>query len=188
MKMKNKILVIMLLLLAMFLAAFAVHAESGKQAPIPTQTKEKAEPEAAVSAVEVKQTTFPQSAPLSSPALGYKMVTDALDGFGGESESDNYRIPVNSGGQASAVGISVGVTFGTNAGFVYASHVKHGDANANGLVDLSDVIYLLNYLFRNGPLPCPMEAGDANCNGLVDLSDAIFLLNYLFKGGAAPSC
>jgi hypothetical protein len=124
----------------------------------------------------------------ASPSLGYKLVTDALNSFGGESESDNYRIPVNSGGQVSVVGISVSVAYGIDAGFVYASHVKRGDASANGLVDMGDAIYLLNYLFRGGADPCPMEAGDANCNGLVDMGDAIFLLNYLFKGGEAPSC
>jgi hypothetical protein len=187
MKMKNKILVIMLLLLAMFLAAFAVHAESGKQVSGSVENKEKPAP-AAVSTIEVEQTTPSKSVPLANPALGYKLVTDVLDGFGGESESDNYKIPVNSGGQASVVGISVGVTFGTNAGYAYASHVKHGDANANGLINLSDVIYLLNYLFRGGSSPCPMEAGDVNCDGAVNLSDDIILLNYLFRGGEAPSC
>jgi hypothetical protein len=198
-KMKNNMLVFMLLVLAVFLAALGVHADSNKQAlpkkeKQPTtsvQQKDKTEPTqtaTAASDVQIKQTNPPQNAPSVSPSLGYKMVTDALDGFGGESESDNYRIPVNSGGQASVVGISVGVAYGIDAGFVYASHVKRGDASANGLVDMGDAIFLLNYLFRGGADPCPMEAGDANCNGQVDMGDAIFLLNYLFKGGEAPSC
>ena len=51
-----------------------------------------------------------------------------------------------------------------------------------------NALYILNYLFKGGPRPCPMEAGDANCNGVVDLGDAIYALNYLFKGGPAPSC
>lgn len=56
-------------------------------------------------------------------------------------------------------------------------------------VDLSDLIYLVNYLFLGGPAPaCPAEAntnGDALC--AVDLSDLIYLVNYLFLGGTAPA-
>jgi hypothetical protein len=40
-----------------------------------------------------------------------------------------------------------------------------GDLNANGTVDLSDVIYLAQYLFRGGPAPIPVvtsDPGDGN--------------------------
>jgi PKD repeat protein len=63
-----------------------------------------------------------------------------------------------------------------------------GDANMDGTVNLSDVIFLLNYLFKEGPPPVPLEVADATCNGIVDLADAIYLLNYLFKGGPPPGC
>jgi hypothetical protein len=61
-----------------------------------------------------------------------------------------------------------------------------GDANGDGLIDPSDVVYLINYLFRSGPSPVPYQAGDANCNGVVDASDAVYLLNYLYRGGPEP--
>jgi M6 family metalloprotease-like protein len=63
-----------------------------------------------------------------------------------------------------------------------------GDANGDETINLSDAIYLLNYLFKNDSPPDPMEAGDANCDENVNLSDAIYLLNYLFKGGNPPGC
>jgi hypothetical protein len=63
-----------------------------------------------------------------------------------------------------------------------------GDANGDATINLSDAIYLLNYLFRSGFPPDPLEAGDANCDEVVNLSDAIYLLNYLFKGGDPPGC
>jgi PKD repeat protein len=64
-----------------------------------------------------------------------------------------------------------------------------GDANADGVVDISDVVYLLNYLFIHGPAPVPtLDAGDANCDRVVDASDLVYLLNYLFAHGPAPSC
>lgn len=61
-----------------------------------------------------------------------------------------------------------------------------GDANHNGNVDLSDLIWLTNYLFMGGVQPVPMLAGDINCDGNVDLSDLIGLVNYLFVAGPAP--
>jgi hypothetical protein len=65
----------------------------------------------------------------------------------------------------------------------------YGDANGDGLVDISDVVYLLNYLFVHGPAPVPtLDAGDANCDRVVDASDLVYLLNYLFVNGPPPSC
>jgi hypothetical protein len=63
-----------------------------------------------------------------------------------------------------------------------------GDANGDGVIDISDVVYLLNYLFINGPAPVPLAAGDATCDGVVDASDLVYLLNYLFAHGPAPEC
>jgi hypothetical protein len=63
-----------------------------------------------------------------------------------------------------------------------------GNANGDGLVDVGDVIYLINYLFVGGPAPNPLESGDANCDGLVDIVDVVYLINYLFVGGPPPLC
>ncbi len=61
-----------------------------------------------------------------------------------------------------------------------------GDADGDGFVTLSDVVFLINYIFANGVPPDPMSAGDSNCDGLVNLSDAVYLINYIFREGAAP--
>lgn len=61
-----------------------------------------------------------------------------------------------------------------------------GDANGDGAIDVADPIYVLNYLYKDGPAPVPLAAGDANADCAVDLADAIYLLNYLYKGGAPP--
>lgn len=70
----------------------------------------------------------------------------------------------------------------------FESGFIRGDATADGLVNLGDAIYILNFLFKNGPPPNPMAAGDTNCDGTVSLSDAIYLLNFLFKEGNPPGC
>ena len=61
-----------------------------------------------------------------------------------------------------------------------------GDADADSLVDLADVVFLVNYLYRDGAHPCVMEAADVNGDCQVDLGDIVYLLNFLFKGGSAP--
>ena len=62
-----------------------------------------------------------------------------------------------------------------------------GDGNADGKITISDVIYIVNYLFKGGPEPIPeVSVGDANCDDKVTVSDVIYLINYLFKGGPAP--
>jgi CSLREA domain-containing protein len=61
-----------------------------------------------------------------------------------------------------------------------------GDVNGDGTVDLSDVFFLINFLFAGGPLP----PGLANVDGdqAMTVGDVFFLLNRLFASGPAPSC
>ncbi len=68
------------------------------------------------------------------------------------------------------------------------SEYMPGDVNSDMLITIDDVVYLLNYLYKSGQAPDPLESGDANCDLVVDLSDAVFLLNYLFRNGPAPGC
>jgi hypothetical protein len=63
-----------------------------------------------------------------------------------------------------------------------------GDANGDGVIDPGDVVYLINYLFRDGPIPEPVQAGDANSDGEVEPGDVVYLLNYLFRNGPPPEC
>jgi hypothetical protein len=63
-----------------------------------------------------------------------------------------------------------------------------GDADGDGEIDIADVVYLINYLFIDGPAPELLEAGDANCDGTVDIADVVYLINYLFIGGPPPVC
>ena len=61
-----------------------------------------------------------------------------------------------------------------------------GDANRDRLITLSDVIFLVNYIFKGGLYPYPFQAGDPNCSDSITLADVIYLVNYLLKSGPAP--
>ena len=62
-----------------------------------------------------------------------------------------------------------------------------GDANQTGSLTSADIIYIINYIFRQGAEPLPCEAAaDVNCDVAVTTSDIIHMVNAIFKGPAIP--
>ena len=57
-----------------------------------------------------------------------------------------------------------------------------GDSNGDGLVNISDPIMTLEYLFIGGKPPACLDAADSNDTGDLDISDPIHTLFYLFVG------
>jgi hypothetical protein len=79
-------------------------------------------------------------------------------------------------------GIYYAIDFRDGAVFAF---LPCGDADGNTIVSISDVVYILAFVFAQGPAPDP-DLGDADCNGFVNISDAVYLLSYIFGGGPAP--
>ncbi len=68
-------------------------------------------------------------------------------------------------------------------------YFRRGDVNRDGVVDISDVINGLQYLFDNEMISCE-DAADTNDDGQINIADAIRLLGRLFNGSEplpAPS-
>ncbi len=63
---------------------------------------------------------------------------------------------------------------------------RRGDGNTDGIVNVADVIFCIQFLFVGGTLPNCDDSADANNDQLLDVSDAIWLINYLFVSGAPP--
>jgi hypothetical protein len=61
-----------------------------------------------------------------------------------------------------------------------------GDADASGIVNVTDAVYLVQYIFAGGQPPDPLLSGDANCDDTVNVTDAVYLINYIFSGGPEP--
>jgi len=69
--------------------------------------------------------------------------------------------------------------------------VSHGDVDNDGTINLLDVTYTINYLYKGGPPPNPnVLLADADCNGRVNILDVTYLINYLYNGTepAPPIC
>ncbi len=64
---------------------------------------------------------------------------------------------------------------------------KPGDANGDALITISDVVYIIPWLFGGGEIPEPLRSRmDADGNGHPSISDAVYLINYIFVGGPEP--
>ncbi len=61
-----------------------------------------------------------------------------------------------------------------------------GDANGDGTVNITDVTYIIQYIFAGGQAPDPLASGDADGSGEVNINDAVYLIAYIFAAGPAP--
>ncbi len=72
-------------------------------------------------------------------------------------------------------------------GSVTITDVLCGDANGDGVINVSDAVFVINYVFIPGsPVPDPVCVADANGDGTVNVSDAVTLINYVFIPGSPP--
>ena len=68
-----------------------------------------------------------------------------------------------------------------------------GDVTFDGeLRDVADIVYLINYIYKNGPAPPHPISADVNApggipDGIIDIDDVIYLINYLYKFGPDPN-
>jgi len=65
---------------------------------------------------------------------------------------------------------------------------KCGDINGDESVNILDVTYLVNYLYKGGSEPGSEEAADVNNSGEINILDVTHLINYLYKSGPELNC
>lgn len=61
-----------------------------------------------------------------------------------------------------------------------------GDVNGDGIANITDGVYIIMYLFDNGPPPNSLTNSDINLDGVVNLSDVVQLIGYIFAGYPGP--
>jgi len=64
--------------------------------------------------------------------------------------------------------------------------VKAGDVNYDGGVNIGDVVFLVNYIFKEGAAPDPLSVGDTNNDCSINIGDAVTLINFIFREGPPP--
>ncbi|SYZ73406.1 hypothetical protein TRIP_C21524 [Candidatus Zixiibacteriota bacterium] len=63
-----------------------------------------------------------------------------------------------------------------------------GDANNDHVVNILDVSYLINYLYKQGPEPACPDDGDVNASGNINILDVAYFINALYKSGPSMQC
>jgi len=71
--------------------------------------------------------------------------------------------------------------------FVFSMFIS-GDVNDDEIIDVGDVVYLTNYLYRGGLEPKPLQAGYINSDDVINVGDVVYLVSYLYRGGPLPTC
>ena len=116
---------------------------------------------------------------------------DGLDLFGVPGK--NAIVQEGTGVSASnGLGLVNGsITFETPPGEGF----RRCDHDGSGLVDITDFLNLLNFLFLGGFPPICEDASDCDNSGLIDISDGVNGLTHLFLGtvdipppGTGPEC
>ena len=51
-----------------------------------------------------------------------------------------------------------------------------GDADGDGAISIGDAVYLVNYIFADGPAPSPLTSGDADCDQTINIADVVYLV------------
>jgi hypothetical protein len=124
-----------------------------------------------VDAIEDDGVSF--RATTESPLIGEVRGFELYSRFpGGSTRGWNY-----SGGATSDAGPSWGPV---------APVWARGDVTGDDLVNVTDAVALLSYLYQSGPTPPCLDAADVNYDGEVDLGDALRVVDFLFLGGEPP--
>ncbi|MCK4857195.1 MAG: PKD domain-containing protein, partial [candidate division Zixibacteria bacterium] len=117
---------------------------------------------------------------LSGIAIGGQTTSIALDGY--ESYSPGFGTDCGQYGPTVVNGsITSAICCEGSRGNI------DGDPGDNS--DISDLVYLVDYMFSNGSPPPCFEEGDVNASGIIpiiDISDLVYLVDYMFNGGSVP--
>lgn len=72
--------------------------------------------------------------------------------------------------------------------YLYAPYIHRGDADGDGTVNMQDIVFLIDYLYKGGETPDPIESGDPDCNCAFNILDITYLIDYLYRNGPEPGC
>lgn len=73
---------------------------------------------------------------------------------------------------------------------VHAAAYMPGDQNADGRLDVQDVVGIIDFVFRGGTPPVPPNAADPNGDCTSNVADVVRVIDYVWRAGAmlVPGC
>ncbi len=129
----------------------------------------------------------------SSTAVWFTQGSSTISGYGinvysSELLSASFTIPPDASFEYWDVWINDLVSqFSVSAQDAFRIMYRCGDANADNEINVTDVVWIVNYIFITGaPSPYPLLSAEINCDGFVNITDAVWLILYIFQDGYAP--
>lgn len=63
------------------------------------------------------------------------------------------------------------------------------DGSLTEVIDIADLVYLVDYMFNDGPAPPIPEAIDMDgSGGQLNIADLVYIVDYMFNDGPPPDC
>jgi hypothetical protein len=130
--------------------------------------------------------TYEYDTPFEVRSCYSRMVIDYSGSPGGQDIADyNSEFPTYFGAPDVCIGeTSARLCDFHNGGFYWGC----GDVDGDGSINILDITYLINNIYKNGPEPPVPEFADVNSDTSVDILDIVFLIGYLYKSGLQPQC
>jgi hypothetical protein len=62
-----------------------------------------------------------------------------------------------------------------------------GDTDSDGVINITDAVRILAWLFTGGAEPECLDAADTDDAGSrINITDGVYILDWLFRGGKSP--
>ncbi|MCP4702971.1 MAG: S8 family serine peptidase, partial [candidate division Zixibacteria bacterium] len=121
--------------------------------------------------------------------------TDYWRWYFGDGDTSITRNPIHTYRQPGSYDVTLQIqTYGTlirtkeNFITIYPSEFCSGDLDNSEDTDILDVVYLINYIYKDGPPPDPIEAAEINGIPPPNILDIVYLINYIYKDGPYLVC
>jgi len=63
-----------------------------------------------------------------------------------------------------------------------------GDFNDDEVINILDIVFLINYVYKSGTAPEPLTSADVNSDEDINILDIVYLISYVYKNGPEPDC
>jgi hypothetical protein len=121
-------------------------------------------------------------APLEiAPDQTISVIVKTFEGDGGFNFAFRFQ---NAFGLSITEGLAV--SKGTPVAPPTGKNFVRGDADGSGVINITDGIFVLSFLFTGGATPGCKSGADADDSGVINITDGIYVLSFLFTGGTAP--
>jgi hypothetical protein len=106
---------------------------------------------------------------------------EAHFGLGDASIVDTIRVEWPSGSIQMLADVAVNQ-------FLTITEILCGDVDGSEIVDILDIIFMIDWKFKDGQIPDSMEIVDVNADGAADILDIVHLIDWKFKDSSPPIC